>query len=322
MRMNQRRKPITLATAPSALALLATLTLAATAHAADPTTADCLGASEASVKLRSENKLRDARAQLLTCAAASCPADIRAECSRRVEQVNAQIPTIVFEAKDGAGNDLTAVKVTMDGKPLAERLEGTAISLDPGEHKFVFEVAGQAPITKTIVLRVGEKERRERIVIGPAPTTATTPPAGTTTGPGTPPPGGGGDTTTAPVEDHTTRRVIGFVIAGLGVASGIGSVLEFSTASSRAQKSKDAAASTDPNVQATVGTLHDQAAQAQTFGIVFAIAGGAALATGIFLIATSGSSSAEPAKASTTSRVWLRPNVGAQGGGLQFGGSW
>ncbi len=293
------------------------------AHAADPTTADCLGASEASVKLRTEHKLRDARAQLLTCAAASCPADIRAECSRRVELVNAAIPTIVFEAKDGAGNDLVAVKVTMDGRPLVERLEGTAISLDPGEHKFVFEVAGQAPVTKVLVLRESEKDRRERIVIGPAPSTTTTPPAGTGVTPQVPPPGGdSGAATVAPPEDHSTRRIVGFVIGGLGVGSGVIAVLEFLTASSRDQKSKDAAASKDAAVQATVSTLHDQATQAQTFGLIFGGIGLAAIGTGIVLIATSGTGSAEPAKPAVTTRVWVRPMVGAQGGGLQLGGVW
>jgi hypothetical protein len=100
-------------------------------HAADPTMADCLTASETSIKLRGGHHLRDARQQLLVCAALTCPAEVRSECERRVVAVNAAIPTLVFEAKDAAGNDLSAVTVTMDAKPLVDRLEGTAISLDP-----------------------------------------------------------------------------------------------------------------------------------------------------------------------------------------------
>jgi hypothetical protein len=299
------------------------LAFATDAHAADPTTADCLGASEASVKLRTEHKLREARAQLLTCAAASCPADIRAECTRRVEVVNAAIPTIVFEAKNPSGDDLVAVKVTMDGRPLVERLEGTAISLDPGEHKFVFEVAGQPPLAKTLVLREGEKDRRERIVIGVATAgTVVTAPASTSSAPNTPPPeGDAGNAATLP-EDHSTRRVVGFAVIGLGVASGVVAVLEQLTAGSRDQKSKDAAASTDVNVQATAGALHDQATQAQTYALIFGGVALAALGTGVVLVLTSGSSSAAPAKATTTSPVWVRPMIGTQGGGLQVGGAW
>jgi len=91
---------------PSATLLVAAVVASALttslARAADPTTADCLNASESSIKLRSDHKLRAAREQLLVCSLAACPTDVRAECARRVEIVNASIPTIVFEAKDAA----------------------------------------------------------------------------------------------------------------------------------------------------------------------------------------------------------------------------
>src|SRR5580693_3270550 len=106
---------------PSATLVLAALVASAltTSHAraADPTTADCLNASESAIRLRSDHKLRAAREQLLVCSLAACPTDIRAECARRVEIVNGSIPTIVFETKDAAGNDLANVKVTLDGAP-------------------------------------------------------------------------------------------------------------------------------------------------------------------------------------------------------------
>src|SRR5262245_41221309 len=135
----------------------------APASAADPTTADCLAANDKSISLRNEHKLLAARAQLSVCAASSCPGDIRKACMRRIDQMNASVPTVVFEAKDGSGNDLTAVKVKMDGEILAERLEGTAISLDPGAHSFTFEAQDQPTITKQLVVREGQKDRREPI---------------------------------------------------------------------------------------------------------------------------------------------------------------
>jgi hypothetical protein len=58
--------------------------VARTARAADPTTADCLAASESALKSGNEHKLRAERSQLLVCAAASCPADLRKECASRV----------------------------------------------------------------------------------------------------------------------------------------------------------------------------------------------------------------------------------------------
>ncbi len=49
---------------------------------------------------------------------------------------------IVFEAKDGAGNDLVAVTVTMDGQRVTDKLDGLPLQLDPGEHRFTFESEG------------------------------------------------------------------------------------------------------------------------------------------------------------------------------------
>ncbi len=176
------------------LASASVLFTAANARADAPTTADCLSANEHSIQLRADHKLLYARAQLLICAAASCPSDVRNACTRRVMDVNTAIPTIVFDAKDAAGNDLTVVRVSMDGHPLLQKLEGIAISLDPGEHKFSFETAGQPPVEKSIVLQEAEKARHVTVTFGaqPGPTpppeaTAAPAPSAPTTPAPTPP---------------------------------------------------------------------------------------------------------------------------------------
>ncbi len=136
------------------------------AMAGAPTTSDCLGASEASFESANAHKLRMERAQLLVCAAPSCPADVRKECIRRVEELNAAIPTIIFDAKDGLGADVIAVKVTMDREVLTERLDGTALSVDPGEHTFTFETAAEPPVTRTVLVQEAQKDRRESVTFG------------------------------------------------------------------------------------------------------------------------------------------------------------
>jgi hypothetical protein len=152
----------------------ALLLLEAPAHAAEPTTADCLAASDASLKLGNQHKHRAERSQLLVCAAAACPSEIRNECIRRADEANAQIPTILFEARDASGATLNAVKVTMDGEVLAEHLDGTALPVDPGEHTFTFETATEIPVTKTLTIQESQKERREGITFV-APTAALRP---------------------------------------------------------------------------------------------------------------------------------------------------
>lgn len=108
---------------PTLLAVLLTLACEGRALAADPSVAECLSASNTSAQLRIDHKLRQARERLRTCVSQNCPAEIRAECTKRMDQVTLEIPTIVFEVKDGGGQELSAVKVTMDDEVVADHLE-------------------------------------------------------------------------------------------------------------------------------------------------------------------------------------------------------
>jgi hypothetical protein len=132
-------------------------------------TADCLAASSASIRLDNEHRLRAERTQLLVCASASCPVDVRNECVHRVDEVNSAIPTIIFGARDGDGNDLSAVRVIMDTEVLTDRLQGIAIPIDPGVHTFIFEAALQQSVWKSFVILQGQKNRTELITFSAVP---------------------------------------------------------------------------------------------------------------------------------------------------------
>ena len=154
----------TAAVVPIIAALTGAITLQGReALGAEPTTTECITTYEDSVPLRKNHQLKAARAKLLVCSAESCPADIRAECMSRVADIDASMPTVVFEAKDAAGAIVFAVKVNMDGRVLAERLQGSALPIDPGEHTFTFEVAGRPSVEKHLMIFEGEKLRRERV---------------------------------------------------------------------------------------------------------------------------------------------------------------
>jgi hypothetical protein len=191
----------------------ATLALAdGGALAGSPTTADCLAASHASLDLGSQHKLRAQRAQLLVCAAASCPAAIRKDCIAQVDELKTEIPTILFAAKDPSGADLSAVKVTMDGETLAEALAGVALAIDPGTHTFTFETPGQPNVTKTFVIQEGQHDRRELVMFGaPAATAAVPLPASASSD---------GD---AGARRMSTQKILALVAGGVGVVGlGIG----------------------------------------------------------------------------------------------------
>ena len=199
----------------SIVACLGLVAAATPARAADPTTAECLSANEASLAARGQQKLRDARAKLLTCAAASCPRDVREECTRGINEINAALPTIVFEATDEAGADLIAVKVTMDGEALTDRLEGTALAVDPGAHTFAFESEGRPRTEKKFLIREGDKSWRERIVLG-----------GASAGAGSTAPGATlGSSSEGASSGLGAKRIGALVAGGAGVvAVGIGTV--------------------------------------------------------------------------------------------------
>jgi hypothetical protein len=274
---------------------------AGTARAADPTTADCLAATESSLTLRNQHKLRDARAQLLICSAATCPTDIRDECVRRVDQVNADMPTVVFEVKDGGGNDLTGVRVEMDGGTLAEHLEGTALSIDPGEHTFTFTHAGDPPVQKAFVIREGEKDRRERIVLGPAAVAAL---------PAVAPPPLVATQAPVPAPSSWTGQRIGAVVlaavgvAGLGVGTGFG--LAAISRHDDAQKACPQACADQRGVD-----LWNSARTAGNISTVAFIAGGVALAGGAVLWLTGKPESAPPTR--MTQVIWGPGSVGLRG---------
>lgn len=125
----------------------------------------CVAASDEGQKLRDEGHLRAARAKLATCAAEECPSPVRANCVQWLDDVDKRTPTIVLAATS-QGKDATDVAVSIDGAIVAQHLDGNAIPLDPGTHKFHFEHAGDPPQDETIVLREGEKDRAIRVAFG------------------------------------------------------------------------------------------------------------------------------------------------------------
>ena len=150
-----------------ALMVTATLTLSPVSAIADVKKAACIEANTKAQDLRREGKLSEARGQLRTCADPSCPELVRDDCTKRLDDLERAQPTIIFGAKDASGRDMGAVAVTVDGRPLAEKLDGTPLRVDPGEHVFTFSAGDQSPVTQTFIIREGERDRRESLVIGP-----------------------------------------------------------------------------------------------------------------------------------------------------------
>jgi hypothetical protein len=257
------------------------------ARADEPTTRDCLAAYEDSVKLKNAGHLRATRGKLLVCSSESCPADIRGECIWRVREVDAAMPTVVFEVKGAPGeDDLSDVTVSMDGEVVATRLEGTALFVDPGPHKFTFEAAGHPKLEKQLTMIEGDKVRREQIRLAPAATprasaSAAPPPAAIAVAP--PPPEI--EARHAPRAEPAPRlgaeRTAALVAGGVGVgALAVGAIFGW-IAISRRDTADDACP--DKCANAAQQQLWNRAASAGNVSTIAALVGVAALAAGVTL---------------------------------------
>jgi hypothetical protein len=296
-----------------AASLGASLALAAAPASADMTKDQCLDANGKGQELRREHKLSEAREQLRACANPACPAMLRDDCTKRLDELERAQPSIVFDAKDGAGRDLSAVKVTVDGRPLAQKLDGTALQVDPGEHVFLFTAPDQPPVTQTFVLKEGDTERRERIVLAPLPVAAPAPQAPAESAPPSTPPAGG------EVSAHGmgTQKILGLVAGGAGVAGlAVGSIFGVMTLSEASQQGTDCASATSCARYSQAASDHSTGVTDRTISTVGFVAGGALLVGGAVLFFTAPHAS-EP---SAAARMLLVPGVGPGGGGMLLRG--
>jgi hypothetical protein len=131
---------------------------AARADDADPKQA-CIAAAEQGQSQRDDGQYREARVSFLACAQDSCPKVVMQSCTKWLRELDESAPTVVLAAKDDHGEDLTDVRVTLDGAPFATQLDGKPIEADAGEHVLRFEREGSTPVDVKLLLRAGEKAR-------------------------------------------------------------------------------------------------------------------------------------------------------------------
>jgi hypothetical protein len=143
----------------AAVAMLLPLALLAPRVAsAEDETGECLTASEAGQRLRDDRKFVEAREQLTKCARDVCPHVVRKDCLRWIEELRDSQSSIVLGARDG-GRDRLDVRAMLDGKVVAEVLDGKSILVNPGPHRLRFERQHGSPVEIDVVVREGEKNR-------------------------------------------------------------------------------------------------------------------------------------------------------------------
>lgn len=286
--------------------------------AAQMTKSQCIDANTHGQDLRREGKLSGARHQFRSCADVACPAIVRDDCTRRLDEVNNAQPTIVFGAKDEAESDVSAVRVTMDGVMFAEKLDGTALAVDPGEHLFDFSTRGQSRVTRVFVIREGEKDRRERIVIstGVAPppvaalsSTIRVAPAATDTGAGASD-SAAGTSSGLP----TALGWTGLAVGGAGIA--VGATFGFLAKSAIDDQATDCSSAASCRDQARALSDHSRATTDGAISTAAFTAGGVLVVAGTILLLTAHPSPRTPARA-----LAIVPSLGLGSTGILLKGS-
>ena len=231
-RYYRRMDLVRLSTPIVALALLASSVPARTAFAADSTGAACASAYEKAQYLRRDKKLRAAHKELLVCSQSTCPAAVVGDCTQWLSEVEKGTPTVVFDARDPKGQSLADVKVYMDGELLQNKLDGTAVQVDPGTHTFRFEPAGGTAGEQQALVLEGEKTRVITFSITGPPVANAGKQGGEKNGTG--------NQGAAETSSGGGGKAVGLIVAGVGVAALAGGIIFGAMGSSQASSDKAA----------------------------------------------------------------------------------
>jgi hypothetical protein len=260
---------------------------------ADGVTA-CLDSADSGQTLRASHKLIEARAQFGLCAASTCPSAVQADCTKWVAEADKAIPTVVLGAKDDAGNDTFDVKVTVDGAPFANKLEGTALPVDPGAHTFRFQRPDGTWRERQVLVEEGQKAI-------PVAVTFAAPFAVAPRGPARP-----------------LGRTLGWIVGAVGIAGlGVGAVFTGITLSDKSAGDCDASGACH-----NFGAVNSARSVAPVAGAGL-IGGGALVVTGAaLLLFTRSSGHGEGPTAREKVALRAAPVIHPQGGGMVLEGVW
>ncbi len=136
----------------------AVLSFGGAAHAEDKL--ECIRAHAEGQRLRNHEELLEARAQFVSCASQECPAPLQRECVQFLAEVDAVQPSLVVEARDATGQDLSAVSVFVDGEKVADRLSGAPLPVNPGERRVRLVSSDGRAVEQRLVVNEGDKGRR------------------------------------------------------------------------------------------------------------------------------------------------------------------
>ena len=90
---------------------------------------------------------------------------VQQDCAGWLADIERDLPSVVFTAKDSDGIDLVDVEVSVDGQVLVTKLDGRAAPTNPGEHVFNFKLKDGTQRNQLVLMKEGEKNQRIAIIL-------------------------------------------------------------------------------------------------------------------------------------------------------------
>jgi hypothetical protein len=143
----------------------------------NPTKAECAQAYESSQESRAAGHLQETRQKLSVCARPECPSFVQKDCSRWLQEVERELPSVVVQASGLEADAAGAVSITIDGNAAPDALGGAPVTLDPGRHELVAERPGHAPLSRIIVAQQGVQNRTVTLDFAEGSSPSPSPPA-------------------------------------------------------------------------------------------------------------------------------------------------
>ena len=248
--------------------------------------------------------------------------DARADRAKVAEERIAQLTPILsrLTIRMTKGVEVTGLVAKLDGVVVGAAVLGTALPVDPGTHEIEAGAPGKRRWTTKVEL--GRSSDNKTVDI-PALEDSSSAPVPATSRISTPVPS---DTTSAsptatatsapPSQPSTSKRTVGFIVGGVGIAAlGVGTVFGL-RALSKWSDAKSHCPSSDA-CEPDAASLKDSATSAAWISDIGLGLGVVGLAVGTYLVVT-GSKGSEP----TSGQLHVNPVVASGGGGLALSGGW
>ncbi len=191
---------------------------------------------------------------------------------------------------EALANEKSGVELFVNGESIGTTLVGTPLERDPGTYRLRAQVAGAKPVEQEVTLAAGDNPRvTMRLTIEPKP-----------------------EPVAPAVEDHSGRRTVGWIVAGVGAAALIGSGVTFLLRNGAKSELDEKCPSHNGCPESLRDTVETGETMTTLTNVLLPV-GVLGVAAGLTLVFTSGSS-ASARKAGTAVRVM--PSLG----GVTFSG--